>query len=483
MKDTSMNTHTDPFHGIKRYERELNRNDLIKEIIQFVENKSEAYDDSTIGHEFVTHYERQLPGIITSLSGNHSFLNSSDEENRRVIMEAVGNGVALKAGIVAAVLMLIYKIIRVITNNPSFTPSPGGGAGRGSPAYVQQATEELKTAHAEAAEALDKARQIIPVVTGNPSTRDDTSPQYVAADKAAHTLQTSVSTTMTEPNQPVKENANPFEVIRKTDSNLGATGLNTLPSFMVCKRREIFAEFIDSFSMTVIALNKYGPARLLQLVESIEAHCRAPKDAVFFTSPQFGSVFLPVLNVIGATIDLKIDGQVLSLQSLPVSDKKKQLYDKWLSTDYATAMENDPSLVLSVEEFVKDFADSEGNFATRSAKIAEFNQSFTDFLGSNEELKDSKYYSNLQHYINKFSEFKSEIANSPDVDNKDVVIQRINLTISILETYTKFLLANLCVLRRQTDKVDEFRKKNTESFTKIAKALNQFVDKAKGEQI
>ena len=119
----------DPFKEVGRLEKELKRSELYEDILKQL--KTESYDASPIGHNFVLQYEQQLPGIITAVTGDHSFLNSDEETNRRVIMEAVSGGMALKAGLIAAVLMIIYKIIRVMTNNPAFKAG-GGGGGRNS---------------------------------------------------------------------------------------------------------------------------------------------------------------------------------------------------------------------------------------------------------------------------------------------------------------------------------------------------------------
>src|SRR5699024_131227 len=123
--------------------------------------KSESYDNSPIGHNFVTQYEQQLPGIITAVSGDHSFLNSDEESNRRVIMEAVSGGMALKAGLVAAVLMIIYKIIRVMTNNPAFK---SGGGGRGTVPYVKEKQEQLVKAAEDLQTAIKDAEAATEVV-------------------------------------------------------------------------------------------------------------------------------------------------------------------------------------------------------------------------------------------------------------------------------------------------------------------------------
>mgnify|MGYP003619115608 FL=1 len=87
----------DPFKEVGRLEKELKRSELYEDILKQL--KTESYDASPIGHNFVLQYEQQLPGIITAVTGDHSFLNSDEETNRRVIMEAVSGGMALKASV------------------------------------------------------------------------------------------------------------------------------------------------------------------------------------------------------------------------------------------------------------------------------------------------------------------------------------------------------------------------------------------------
>ena len=167
-----MNARLDPFKDVGRLEKELKRNELYEDILKQLKN--ESYDSSPIGHHFVTQYEQQLPGIITAVSGDHSFLNSDEESNRRVIMEAVSGGMALKAGLVAAVLMIIYKIIRVMTNNPAFKAGGGGGGGgRGTAPYVAQKQEQLVKAAENLQEAIKEAKEATQVVKANALTRDE----------------------------------------------------------------------------------------------------------------------------------------------------------------------------------------------------------------------------------------------------------------------------------------------------------------------
>lgn len=471
-----MNARLDPFKDVRRLEKELKRSELYEDILKQL--KTESYDASPIGHNFVSQYEQQLPGIITAVSGDHSFLNSDEESNRRVIMEAVSGGMALKAGLVAAVLMIIYKIIRVMTNNPSF--KGGAGGGRGSTPYVAQKQEELVTAAENLKNAMQEAKDSIAIVKGNAATRDETSPQYEAAEKAAsaYRVYTQIGNGAVTEENPQQTQEDPLKII--SDMDLAAFGFGNLPGFMMLTKREQFQEMFAAMDAIFKVLKQYSPGRLADMVEQVSVKLSRPQDSAFLLTPAYNNMISELVTKVGSALGLQgVDPN--SLTKLSIDPELKKNYDLMIRTSYGELMEQKDEDVIPLQNFILDYVNSKGEFAERSAIVAEFNSSFSEFIGDNKELEDSSYYSNLQHYVTKLTEYKQEIKQEPNLANKDELIKRIDLLISIIETYTKFLLAMLCMFRKEADKVDTFREANIDKMNKLAKALTDFANATRAE--
>ncbi len=469
----------DPFKDVSRLEKELKRNELYEDILKQLKN--ESYDASPIGHHFVTQYEQQLPGIITAVSGDHSFLNSDEESNRRVIMEAVSGGMALKAGLVAAVLMIIYKIIRVMTNNPAFKGDAGGGGGRGTAPYVAQKQEQLVKAAESLQDAIKEAKEATQVVKANALTRDETSPQYAAAEKAASAIKVYQHTAaggLEEKPEAKTTSDNPLEVIKSID--LTAFGFGELPAFMVVKDTEIFLHVMDKMNAVIKALNTYSPGKLADMVEAVSVKLSQPKDAAFMLSPAYNNMIDELTNRIGQSLGVDLKGAA-GFDRDQFMEAVKSDYDEMIRTSYEKALEEDPDVMIRYETFVVEFVKPDGEFAERSALVADFNTSFNEFIGEHKELEDSGFYSNLQHYATKLTEYKASIKQEAELENKDEIIKRIDILISLIQVYTKFLLAALCMFRKEVDKIDKFREANIDKMEKLAKALIDFVNKSREE--
>lgn len=468
-----------PFKGLEAAERELKRTELYQDIAKQL--KLESYDASPIGHSFVAQYEKQLPGIITAVAGDHSFLNGDDETNRRIIMEAVDSGLALKAGLIAAVLMIIYKIIRVITNNKSF--GGGSGGGRGSVPYVTDQQQQLVAVATDLQESLSQAQDSLTIVASNAAARDETSSQYAAAEQVSSAYRVYVQgpdgiAVQDEPQKPKVED-DPFKLIK--DMNISAIGFASLPAFMVSKNQKDFTGVLTAVNTTLKALKVYDPAKLSDMVEQVSSKLSRPEDSEFLLSQNYNNMVTELVNRISDALGLGKPSNPAALPKLEISPTLKETYEALIRTSYGELLEEKSQAAMTIPEFVKDFIEEDGEFAQRSMFLAEFNSSFAEFLGDNKELEDSRYYSGLQHYATTLSEYKQMIKQSAGVTNKDEIIKRLDLLISIIEVYTKFLLATICMFRKEADKVDQFRENNIEKMQKLSKALKDFANSARGE--
>lgn len=140
---------------------------LLKEL------KTESYDNSNIDSSFVANLEVKQPGIILGQSEEHNFTLGSPEENYNVVMEALNSNMAIKGGIIAAVLLLIFKVIKVMTNNPEF--SDKGGGGRGSSAETTKQVERVKDQASEVIKTEEELNALVSTVANNKLVTDEDS--------------------------------------------------------------------------------------------------------------------------------------------------------------------------------------------------------------------------------------------------------------------------------------------------------------------
>ena len=392
-------------------------------------------------------------------------------------MEAVSSGMALKAGLVAAVLMVIYKIIRVMTNNPAFS---GGGGGRGTVPYVKEKQEKLVKAAENLQIAIKEAKEATEVVKANALTRDETSPQYAAAEKVASAVKVYQHNTngKLEEKTEASSSDNPLEVIKSIDLN--AFGFGDLPGFMMVKDTKIFLHVMEKMNAIIKALNIYSPGKLADMVEAVSSKLAQPKDAAFMLSPAYNNMIDELTTRVGKSLGVDLKGSA-GFDRDQFMKAVKSDYSEMIRTSYEKSLEEDAGSMISYGTFVTDFVDPNGEFAKRSALVAEFNTSFNDFIGDHKELEDSGFYTNLQHYATKLTEYKAVVKQESELENRDEIIKRIDVLISLIQVYTKFLLASLCMFRKEVDKIDTFREANIDKMEKLAKALVDFVNKSREE--
>ena len=469
-----MTTYADPFASIVQYERELKRTALCEEIKQRL--KLEAYDDSPIGHEFVKHYEKQLPGIITAASGDHTFTTATTEENVNVIMEAIDSSMALKGGLIAAALMIVYKIIKVIMGNKSF--GSGSGGGRGTPTYVKSANERLKELKEE---YIRKQKEAKEATRGVPkSAIDEDTPIADAAKKLNDTYTKYIKNpdgTISEEKKAVLDNADAiFKSLEDMDEFV--TNLDNLPAFFLVKDESIFLGVMNRVNDIVKMLNNYTPSHACDDIEGF-VNIRPLDKMISETGDK-------VLLGIAKNLE-KITGMnpetILRSNSIDISAELRNETAEMLATTYGEGKQNEAAKFLPNEaEIIKDINDPHGVFIKRSEYCAEFNESFMLFLEDNKELEDSKFYAGFQHLSELVLRARDELSDSGQgigSTTQTSIKQRLNLTESVIRMYVGFLLKTLVTFRRQTDLIDSFREKNIEALEKMNKVLDNYIDACK----
>lgn len=205
--------------------------------------KLEAYDDSAIDNMWVAKLEKEVPGIVTAYSGEHNFATSTPEENRKVVMEALNSGTAIKASIIGAIILLIYKVYRVMTNNKSF--AGGGSGGRGSTIYNARRNEELRDAGVKAVEISTRVKENAAVAAENKLNLEDDSQAYRAAERFLNTVELDVN------DEQAAEN--PFTRIEKMNFDILYKNAGELPSYIMEKDQNAFDD-VFSFYTTLVGI-------------------------------------------------------------------------------------------------------------------------------------------------------------------------------------------------------------------------------------
>lgn len=202
--------------------------------------KLEAYDDSAIDNMWVAKLEKEVPGIVTAYAGDHNFATSTPEENRKVVMEALNSGTAIKASIIGAIILLIYKVYRVMTNNKSFS---GGGGGRGSTVFNTQRNEALRDAGKKAVETAAKVKDNASVAAKNKLNLEDDSQAYRAAERFLNTVELNVND-----EQAAKD---PFTRIEKMNFDILYKNAGELPSYILTKDQNSFNDVFEFYNTLV----------------------------------------------------------------------------------------------------------------------------------------------------------------------------------------------------------------------------------------
>ena len=456
-----------PFAGLEKHENELKRHALYGEIKQLLIH-AEAYDDSGIGHEFVTHFERELPGIITAHTQDHSFINGTPEENRRIIMEAVDSGMALKTGIVAAILLLVYKIIRVVINNKEFGKD---GGGRGSAAYTTQQFSDLKTQVDRFNENKKELKVVIPSAANNPLHTEEDSKVYKSADKAIQVFQIDDN-----------GNANPVKMVEKIE--FVATPGN-LAAFFAFKDTKKSAEVLGKVDKVYKAMSRFNISKFINLMMTVASAASTTNLAhttKAFNDEQSAKTLLSQINEIARAFD--ISAEVRSVEDLKTALTPYLDVDAVMNRSYKRVLEENAGEVLSIAELSKsvmDIADGRSALKAIFDQTVVFNEEFTKITDNESDLEDSKFYQSLNMFVTALTGAK-EALQSEKPEGYDSAAQRITQYIQLHELFTRGLLKIFATFRKQSDTGNEFLKVNIAKLEEVNKALETVITEVKTDE-
>lgn len=465
-------------HAASRQLLKLKRLTLQESISQAL--KQEAYDDSGIDNTWVSNLEKEAPGIITAYSGDHNFTTATPEENRRVVMEAVNSGTALKAGIVAAVILLIFKVYRVLTNNKEF--NMGGSGGRGTSSYNAQQLEEVRAKGKQALEELEKAKEVINQVKNNPLNREDDSPVYKAVEQMNRAAEGHVST------DEQKANKNPFDVALNLKFEFLTRVLHLLPFYFITNDDEAFGTalmfykllvefntgkmskvfdfrvFITSMSNMVSDLSNMD---LIQMSDSLVS----PKyQDVWITVCQgifseFGKLIPEVQQAASRLQGARLPQYVEVLQKTikPFADMAAAMMSP--KTESLTTPDGETCGIYTDDELYKQaitFFESNGQTTTGSVfsrieKIGEANEHFKEFVTLYErEFESSDGSGAMQETQSRLDQIIARIKESGELEPeaKSVMLAHINAYKSLFDIIILQMLKTLFNFRTSADKAN-----------------------------
>ncbi len=439
--------------------------------------KNEAYDDAALDNMWVANVEKEVPGIITAYSGDHNFATSSPEENHRVIMEALDSGTAIKAGIIGAIILLIYKVYRVMTNNSAF--SGGGGGGRGSATHNSQKNEELRDAGKRASDVLNEVKEKANVAAKNKLNLEDDSPAYKGITKFIHTVNPQDA-------EKLGVDKDPFSLIRNAEFDIIYVDAGELPLYVLVKDPQEFTGIFTFYETIVkIATGELKSAFDFHTVNARVAYLSdrlhsSSKDQVLQVIESMDGVRGLVqlyAQFVGANV-----GQIMSDQELGeaksvtlVRDKLRSFTDELnkLTTLLKSAEENKE--IMSKDEIISDIlssltGSSESVILKRCELVGKFNDLFQGLLDDYPRDFESSGNGGIREQIvSDLDRFIDNVKQSDDYNptERNTVINAVNELKAIYEMVQIQILGSIFKFRMNTDKINRFQDACIDSFLDI----------------
>lgn len=475
---------TDLATSVEKQIAELTRIQLLDQLHQSL--KSEAYDDMPLDNEGVGQLEKIAPGIITAFSGNHNFTTGTIDENLKVVMEAVDAGRALKAGIVVAVFLLLYKVYSVMTNNPSFKIAGGsGGGGRGTSIYATKQNEEVHTLATQAQQAITEVQEIIPTVARNPLNREDDSPMHRAATNLVRVAESG--------KQQGEEEVDPYKEIPQLVLCFSDTDV---PMILFAKEVATYNNFENKLMALLDLIDKNnGHSSLNKFIENVLAinkiysnihsgNVKQLRDSMV-TSKLRTSLTQYILELANfyklgngnvESVDDAINGSSVSMAA--------REYVKVIE-EGLTPMRNYDGNSLSDEEIFKamckDPKADNNHIYWRNSKLGMCNDVFADMLKESGHgfQEDSQVIAAL---LSSLTQAKTAIREARTLEDNDITEDELSsmykLTSDVeayLNLYTSFILKPIFLTRTRLDKVTGYLENVIEQFNKVIETSNKIV--------
>lgn len=438
--------------------------------------KMEAYDDSPIDNQWVAEKEAEIPGLVTGLMPNHNYTIHPNEENKQIIMESLPSSAVLKGGLVAAALIIVFKILSVIRNNSAFSNgSGGGGGGRGTVTGTQQQLEKLQEVGRESKEKIEEAQRV--AKDFKPNQHDEDSE---FADKLRNLVDDIAEKESNEQTQP-SDIDKVISAIETYDLSTIRRLLETLPLIAYIKNMELggkmVGEFIEASDFVVDIVNSIGGGTLPKLYSRLKVSCMDISNAKDISDIEKA---LSIYNEISAKF---------SNVSLAETDRNTPIYisAKTISENIrnlTSSVTNPPAdlglELYSVDDVLKSIKDNQDdltkvNMMGFSLVLSRFNEQFDRKFESNIGL-DEKGVNEVISILGENKTYQDSVDNgndSPELkDRKKEALRDVNM---LSNAIIELVLKPLSLFRSKTDKINTFIDKLISKFEDISKSSDAVV--------
>lgn len=447
----------DVFQSIASSEKHLER----QEIYQSLQNriKSESADDVGITYDDIVQLEGAYPGIFTRFSGSHSFHLGTPQENAAVIMEAVEHGALLKAGVLAAVLTLIYKIIKVFINNSDFQ----GNNARGGETHTRTIRDETREVLVE----LDaQSKKLVPQLTElkkDPAKRE-------LNDKSGR-LADAILGLASGQGYP-KESGLSSEKLDLLIQTLGDNypfHTGSMAAFIAIIDNGDFVEFINT-SKSLIATLRDESDRIVNFLAtsvSLLANLKNRSVEAAVTAINNGDISTQIdehAKRVGKSLfRVNVDG----LAHLKGMMNQLEGYKEILKMTLAEADEKKDGRFHSAQSFSKIYYDSSDKFYQhRLVSMVRLNEEFKKLLDRVPDLKNQDIYQTSIELNTSIDEMVANFRANKSEGSQDAISDLLKLK-DLNKIYFEHILANATSYRRKADTVTASMTKSLEILKKL----------------
>lgn len=421
--------------------------------------KNEAYDDAALDNMWVANVEKEVPGIITAYSGDHNFATSSPEENHRVIMEALDSGTAIKAGIIGAIILLIYKVYRVMTNNSAFSGG-GGGGGRGTVTHTTQMIEELKSKGIETSNAMDKAKEAAALAEKNKLNHED--------DSAVHRAGTRLISSVGE--EPKEQN--PFTAIKNMSFNVGYRSVGELPIYILQKNDSDFENVFTLYNeLVAIAVGKSSAfdfhtvnQKITSITDTLLTGSKDAKLAIIASPDGVKGLTDLYSQYVGSTLGKVLNDPQLTnakLISVVRNGLSRITMEIGELTTQLKSLDN-PMGVMSKDDIIKDLdlgilGQGTSKILDRCKKIAQFNDQFGELMKDySKDFDDSSSSTLKEEIISNLNRVLDQLGEEYNPTETSAIKAAVGELKAMYELIQVQVLGSIFKFRMNTDKIDKF---------------------------
>ena len=454
--------------------------------------KMESYDGMAMDTGKVQRIMVVAPEIVRTYAPEHNFLLSTEEENAAIVLEAVSAS-HIKMGIGVAVMMLIYKIFKVLFNNSAFEIGGGGGGGGGR-GTVSDLNNDVDTVSQKQKEVADKAKELSNVVNSASvahAINDDGSKENNRLNNLANKLQ--------------RGNANPKrpdsakEAAKIISQSLDEVNVSGLPKCITELEGEEWNKFVK-YHEVVIDIFKYisrWGGNILDVKQDRDDLMNSVLG--YFSNRDSGAINnLTTTNtdkLLFGIFDILKNNGMITKSPPNTGDIKSPMYVATLTAPIGSTLKTIFDFVLENYKPSNVQTLSMGSLEKLKDKtkiIGEYNEVFKEFAQENQKLAEqtslefTKKIQDEQLEINKFLD--SLKVDSPDIkEHEKGVAEFINNRITFFKeadsVIFNILITNASKMRKDNDSISKSLKNHIADLDSISAELDKCKNDAIGEVV